>query len=130
MNALSKRIFSGCVAGMLLSATQAGDLSSTPFDNARDVYNFFDRDGNDQLNKEERDFLQLAYQTRRDLAFIDQDRNGKISEAEVLLLEARYHKEKETQASRQKKSEEKRDKKNDKKGKKDGDKKDGKKKKN
>lgn len=101
-------------------SANAGDLSSSRFDNVTDVFHYFDRDGNDNLSMEERDHLKLAYTLRHDLGFLDLDKNGKLNSAELDVMEAKYQKANQRAVEKREKAEddEKKKKKDKKKGKK------------
>lgn len=70
-----------------LSVTVEADYASTRIETKIQVFDFADRDGNNNISPEERDLLRSAYRSRPELGIIDRNHNGRLDREEIDELE-------------------------------------------
>ena len=67
-----------------------GGWASSPLETKREVFNFADKNGDGNINPDERDELRVAFSMRSDLRIIDLNGNSDLEREEIDALEQSF----------------------------------------
>jgi hypothetical protein len=72
---------------LVLPVSAFAGYGSARIETTVEAFDFADRDGNNNISPEERDFLRAAYKSRPELRIIDRNHNSRLDREEIDELE-------------------------------------------